>query len=210
MVCTLCGEITRLSSLATDDRLRVWHSADSWLRSMQPDKRFRRITQKGYFEVFLDHPEQTLHKALWFRSSCIAQSPNASDRRIDVRLAIGAGSTAANVAHLAEEKNKALQLAQQGFADLCTREAFLGVFSENPFSAELWNTLCILCDPFLIKLTPNQAEALALRLTGMSQKQIATQLNISQPAVFRRLRDAEEEPIKRIIDYFQYWWFASH
>lgn len=64
-------------------------------------------------------------------------------------------------------------------------------------------TECALFDSVIHRWTKEQAEAIVYQIQGLKQEEIAQILNISQPAVFQRLKTASYWSTQKFMDRFK-------
>lgn len=145
------------------------------------------------FQGVLAHPDPALAIALYLRSSLLAEL------NLGVRIAIGIG----RIEHLDKKsphKSSGEAFVSSGRSlDKMRKRHCLTIDSSEPATDDEFNTCFALLDALVDHWTEKEAEAIAERLTGLSQTEIAARLGVTQGAISQRLKRAGWFPIELLL-----------
>ena len=166
------------------------------------------LNGKGTFEIFrgdsfqglIPKPELALLVAIIIRSRLRTYEPSLgtanspkTDKPIlyaysDARIAIGVGTIRYNADRITESQGEAFQKSGHAFDAMNQENERLAIVTPwEKINSEL-EVECKLADALISRWTPSTAEAMYHHLLyGKNQKELATQLSITQPGVHKRL-----------------------
>jgi SatD family (SatD) len=153
------------------------------------------------FQCIIPNLNQTLRICLLNRAYFLRLSNNQSG--LDLRQSIGVGEVNSLKKTLSRSDGEAFRYSGRTFDEMDkkgNRIVFKSSFSE--IDAEL-NTNLTLLEAIIQGWTSTQAEVFFYKLQGKKEKEIAEQLNISQPAVNRHLKAVSWSAIERLLNRFE-------
>jgi hypothetical protein len=165
------------------------------------DKLVYEIIRMDEFLCLTDNPSSALHSILMLASEFRYQSYTELNIRADLRLSMGIGPVELFQRELRESDGTAFRSAYSGLKSMKRNQRLL-IETETPEINEELKVGCGFMDILIHDWSDEQAEAMLHRLSGKNQTQISEKLNISQPAVNRRLKAAHYEAIERFIHRF--------
>lgn len=162
-----------------------------------------RIYRGDSFQGVLSMPDEALTSALIIRADLLSKSKEKKSR-LDARIAIGLGT----IDYLPKDqvgegdgeafRNSGMELdrMKKGEQNLIVKTPW------HEINEEL-RTECALLDALIQRWTREQAEAILYQIKGSTQEEIAKILNISQPAVFQRLKTGGYWAIQTVLKRFK-------
>ena len=173
-----------------------------WTKKMGSFSEVRYEVFRGdSFQCIIPNLNQTLKICLLNRAYFLRFSKNQNG--LDVRQSIGIGEVDLLKKTLSRSDGEAFRYSGRSFDTMDkkgNRIVFKSSFSE--IDAEL-NTSLTLLEAILQGWTATQAEVFFHKLQGKKEKEIAEQLNISQPAVNRHLKALSWSAIERLLSRFE-------
>jgi len=148
------------------------------------------------FISLVEQPENALHKALLLASYFRYQAYRQLNLRLDLKLSIAIGPVELRKSALRESDGTAIRLALAGLDSMKKNQRLVIRVDDENYNGE-FEVACGFMDNLIHDWSDEQAEALFFSMKGMNQVKISEQLNISQPAVNRRLKAAHGEAIER-------------
>lgn len=155
------------------------------------------------FQGVLFSPEDALKAAIIIRTNLLS-NPIEKNIRMDARIAIGLGK----IEYLPEDtvgegdgeafRNSGMELDRM-------KKGERNITIKTPWTetdAEL-KTECALFNALSHRWTREQAEAILYQVHGYTQDEIAKKLNISQSAVFQRLRTGGSWAVQAFLERFK-------
>ncbi|MDA3821191.1 MAG: hypothetical protein PF450_01075 [Bacteroidales bacterium] len=170
-------------------------------KAVAQDKLVYEIIRMDEFLCLTDNPSSALHSILMLASEFRYQSYLNINIRADLRLSMGIGPVELFQRELRESDGTAFRSAYSGLKSMKRNQRLL-IETENHELNEELIVGCGFMDILIHDWSDEQAEAMLHRLSGKNQTQISEELNISQPAVNRRLKAAHYEAIERFIHRF--------
>jgi len=122
--------------------------------------------------------------------------------RLDLKICIGIGPVEFAQDHLRESDGTAFRTATDGNSKM-KRNQRISIITPDKKLNDEFNLTCSFMDILIHDWSDEQAEAMFLNLTGKNQMEISQMLNISQPAVNRRLKAAHSDTINKFIKRFE-------
>jgi Sigma-70, region 4 len=153
------------------------------------------------FQCIIPNLNQTLRVCLLNRAYFLRLSKNQNG--LDLRQSIGVGDVNSLKKTLSRSDGEAFRYSGRTFDEMDKKGnclVFKSSFSE--IDAEL-NTSLTLLEAIIQGWTSTQAEVFFYKLQGKKEKEIAEQLNISQPAVNRHLKAVSWSAIERLLNRFE-------
>lgn len=123
--------------------------------------------------------------------------------RLELRICEGIGPVEFAQEHLRESDGTAFRSATNGVAGM-KRNQRLSISTPNDALNDEFALTCSFMDILIHDWSDEQAEAMFLNLTGKNQSEISKLLEISQPAVNRRLKAAHSDAINKFINRFEH------
>lgn len=155
------------------------------------------------FQGVLSKPEEALKVAIIIRANLLSKS-GVKNNRLDARIAIGIGK----IDYLPENqvgegdgeafRNSGIELdkMKKGARNLTIKTPWLETNKELQTECALFNAL-------IHRRTNEQLEAIMYQVQGNTQKEIANILEISQSAVFQRLRNGGAWAVQAFLERFK-------
>lgn len=153
------------------------------------------------FQCIVLNLNQTLRICLLNRAYFLRLSKNQNG--LDLRQSIGIGEVNLLKKTLSRSDGEAFRYSGRSFDEMDkkgNRIIFKSSFPE--IDAEL-NTSLTLLEAIIQGWTSTQAEVFFYKLQGKKEKEIAEQLNISQPAVNRHLKATSWSAIEKLLNRFE-------
>ena len=153
------------------------------------------------FQCIIPNLNQILRICLLNRAYFLRFSSNQNG--LDLRQSIGIGEVNSLKKTLSRSDGEAFRYSGRTFDEMDkkgNRIVFKSSFSE--IDAEL-NTSLTLLEAIIQGWTSTQAEVFFHKLQGKKEKEIAEQLNISQPAVNRHLKAVSWSAIEKLLNRFE-------
>jgi SatD family (SatD) len=153
------------------------------------------------FQCIIPNLNQTLRICLLNRAYFLRLSKNQNG--LDVRQSIGIGEVNSLKKTLSRSDGEAFRYSGRTFDEMDkkgNRIVFKSSFPE--IDAEL-NTSLTLLEAIIQGWTSTQAEVFFYKLQGKKEKEIAEQLNVSQPAINRHLKAVSWSAVERLLNRFE-------
>ena len=153
------------------------------------------------FQCIIPNLNQALKISLLNRAYFLRLSKNQNG--LDLRQSIGIGEVDSLKKTLSRSDGEAFRYSGRSFDEMDkkgNRIVFKSSFPE--IDAEL-NTNLTLLEALIQGWTATQAEVFFYKLQGKKEKEIAEQLNISQPAVNRHLKAVSWSAIEKLLNRFE-------
>jgi hypothetical protein len=159
------------------------------------------IIRMDEFLGLSENPVHALKSSLMLASSFRNRSHKELNERYELRLSIGIGPAELYKEQLRESDGTAFRFADEGLRSMRRNQRLLIKTPDRSLNDE-FIVACGFMDILIHDWSDEQAEALFLSLAGKNQVQISEQLNISQPAVNRRLKAAHLEAVEKFLARF--------
>jgi hypothetical protein len=156
------------------------------------------IIRMDEFLCLTSIPHSALHSMMLLASVFRHKSHKELNIRTELRLSLGIGPAELFQNELRESDGTAFRFADNGLRTM-KRNQRLNIISGNREMDDEFHVACGFMDILIHDWSDDQAEAVFHRLTGKNQVEISETLNISQPAVNRRLKAAHIEAVERFI-----------
>ncbi len=156
------------------------------------------IIRMDEFLCLTSEPHSALHSMMLLASIFRHKSYKELNIRIELRLSLGIGPAELFQNELRESDGTAFRYADNGLRTM-KRNQRLTITTGNQEMNDEFHVACGFMDILIHDWSDDQAEAVFHRLTGKNQVEISETLNISQPAVNRRLKAAHTEAVERFI-----------
>lgn len=200
----LTGDLIGYSRFKPKDREKVLSILKATFRNLPSGiivSRFH-IFRGDSFQGVLSMPDEALLAALIIRSGLISGFSGKS-HRIDTRIAIGLGTVDRLGKRAGEGDGEAFRNSGKGLDSL--KKGDHNITALTPWK-ELNDELraeCALLDALIMRWSREQAEAVMHHIMGKTQEEIARSLNISQPAVFQRLRMGGMRAVQEFLQRYR-------
>lgn len=218
--CTLSGDIISSTSLETSDREILIDKLQEFLTRLDSEyAMFSRIIKGDYVECVIPKPEEALEIALAIKcyikslSTFLEETSETPRFKLfkthGIRIAIGYGE----LDHFDAEKGiidgEAIYFSGRAISSKSTfdkeritlRNTLFFISKEEKLNAN-FEVILNLLDVLLAKATARQCEILYLKLLGLTEDQISTQLKIGQSAVNQHSTSAGWAAIESAVQYF--------
>lgn len=159
------------------------------------------IIRMDEFLCLSKNPASALHAMLMLASEFRYRAHEELNKRMELRLSIGIGPVELFKGQLRESDGTAFRLADEGLRTM-KRNQRLMISTGNEYLDGELHVACGFMDILIHDWSEEQAEALLMRLSGKNQIEISEQLDISQPAVNRRLKAAHLEAIEKLLERY--------
>ena len=173
-----------------------------WTKKMSEFSEVKYEVYRGdSFQCIIPNLNQTLKICLLNRAYFLRLSKNQNG--LDLRQSIGIGEVNLLKKTLSRSDGEAFRYSGRSFDEMDkkgNRIVFKSSFNE--IDAEL-NTSFALLEAIIQGWTSTQAEVFFHKLQGKKEKEIATQLNISQPAINRHLKAVSWSAIEKLLNRFE-------
>lgn len=159
------------------------------------------IIRMDEFLCLSKKPESALHTMLMLASEFRARAHEELGKRMELRLSIGIGPVELFKGQLRESDGTAFRMADEGLRTMKRNQRLMISTGDEQLDGELI-VACGFMDILIHDWSEEQGEALFMRLCGKNQMEISEQLEISQPAVNRRLKAAHLEAIEKLLERY--------
>jgi len=148
------------------------------------------------FQAFVPKPELALLVAIIIRARLRTYEPSLSGKNAkpilhsytDARVAIGVGAVSYMAERITESQGEAFVKSGHAFDVMAKNNECLAINTPWDNTNEELEVACKLTDAIIKKWTASTAEAIYYHLLyGKNQTELATQFNITQPGVHKRL-----------------------
>ncbi len=161
------------------------------------------IIRMDEFLALSESPIHSMRSMIMLFSAFRFLSYKELSERLDLRMCEGIGPVEFAQEHLRESDGTAFRKASDGIGKMKRNQRI----SIKSFAKELNEEFALSCsfmDILIHDWSDEQAEAIFLNLTGKNQMEISKMLNISQPAVNRRLKAGHFDTVRKFIDRFEH------
>lgn len=163
---------------------------------------------EGLLQVGVDDFRDALRIAMLFKTavnrvaSLVSVKKRGDKVRFDLQLSIGVGMVASGEAPLARKSLPAV-LSRRGLNHIQATNQTIGIFTGVQDTDHYFETLLFLYGRIMNHWSLNAAELVHLKLWGLTEQEIAKELDISQPAVNQRSQNAFWKGLERILTAYQ-------
>lgn len=215
----ITGDIVASQAIAPKMRQRLFADTDAFLLQLSNDWIRRYETYRGdSLQCEVQRPEEALRIALMIRCFFKAYIPGKGVTKgrkkqsakgyfataFDIRLAVGIGEVDfIEKKKISSSDGQAFRLSGEALDDLKKENSRIAVKTLHPSFNEPIEAAILLLDAIMQKWTQNGAEVILYKLQNKKDDEIAALLNISQPAVNQRKKNAQWPAIEKLIAYFE-------
>lgn len=160
------------------------------------------IIRMDEFLALSESPLHSMRSIIMLFSAFRFLSYKELTERLDLRMCEGIGPVEFAQEHLRESDGTAFRKASDGIGEM-KRNQRISITSPVKELNEEFALSCSFMDILIHDWSDEQAEAIFLNLTGKNQMEISQMLNISQPAVNRRLKAGHFDTVRKFIDRFE-------
>ncbi len=160
------------------------------------------IIRMDEFLCLTSIPQSALHSMMLLASDFRCRSYRELGIRTELRLSLGIGLAELFQNELRESDGTAFRYADNGLRTMKRNQRLIITTGNNAMDDE-FTVACGFMDILIHDWSDEQAEAVFHRFTGKNQMEISEDLNISQPAVNRRLKAAHIEAAERFISRYE-------
>lgn len=155
------------------------------------------------FQGVLQNPAKALKAALIIRAGLRKGFKTTLKEAVDARIAVGIGTISMLPDGRGGEGDGEAYRNSGPMLDKMTKESrFIKIVTPwQPVNQEL-NVECALLDTIILRWSSQQAEVFIETCKGKTQEQIATELNISQPGIRKRIQSSHIYPIELMDNRF--------
>jgi hypothetical protein len=161
------------------------------------------IIRMDEFLALSESPAHSMRSVIMLLSAFRFLSYKELSERLELRVCEGIGPVEFAQEHLRESDGTAFRKASNGIGNM-KRNQRISIISPSKHLNEEFDLTCSFMDIVIRSWSDEQAEAMFLNLTGKNQMEISTLLNISQPAVNRRLKAGHFDTVRKFIDRFEH------
>lgn len=219
----ITGDIVASQAIAPKIRQQLFKDTDAFLLQLSNDWIRRYETYRGdSLQCEAIAPAKALRIALMIRCFFKAYIPgkglahttskarkNASAKgyfttAFDIRLAVGIGEVDfIEKNKISSSDGQAFRLSGEALDSLKKESSRIAVKTLHESFNEQIEAPVLLLDALMQKWTQNGAEVILYKLQNKKDDEIAALLNISQPAVNQRKKNAQWPAIEKLIEYFE-------
>jgi hypothetical protein len=160
------------------------------------------IIRMDEFLAMIETPQTALHSILMFASQFRYETYKELGIRTELRLSMSVGPIEYARKELRESDGTAFREAAAGLR-VMKRNQRLSITTQESAINDEFKVSCGFMDILIHNWSDEQAEALFHCLSGKNQVKISEELNISQPAVNRRLKAANWDATERFIKRYE-------
>ncbi len=167
----------------------------------QEEKLAFEIIRMDEFLCLTKNTESALKSGLLLASAFRSRTQKELEIRIELKLSIGIGPVELYQEKLRESDGTAFRIADDNLRRMKRSQRLMISTTELQINEELL-VACGFMDILIHEWSDEQAEAVFLSMTGMNQLEISDQLEISQPAVNRRLKAAHLDAMEKFLERY--------
>jgi predicted DNA-binding protein YlxM (UPF0122 family) len=206
MFAVLTGDLIGSSRFNTekqrDEVLSILKDSFNKIESPEITASHFAIHRGDSFQGVLSRPEEALKAAIIIRASLLSKP--LENIRLDARIAIGMGKIDyLPVDQVGEGDGEAFRYSGMELDKMKKGERNLTIKTPWPEMNEELQTECALLNALIYRWTKEQAEAIMYQIQGYKQEEIAEKLEISQSAVFQRLRNGGAWAVQVFLERFK-------
>lgn len=161
------------------------------------------IIRMDEFLALSESPIHSIRSVIMLFSTFRFLSYRELSERLELKICEGIGPVEFAQDHLRESDGTAFRTASTGIG-LMKRNQRLSILTPDDALNAEFDLTCSFMDIMIHDWSDEQAEAMFLNLTGKNQMEISQMLEISQPAVNRRLKAAHFDTVHKFIDRFEH------
>jgi hypothetical protein len=161
------------------------------------------IIRMDEFLALSESPAHSMRSVIMLLGAFRFLSFKELSERLELRVCEGIGPVEFAQEHLRESDGTAFRKATEGIGKM-KRNQRISIISPLKSFNEEFDLTCSFMDILVHSWSDEQAEALFLNLTEKNQMEISQLLNISQPAVNRRLKAGHFDTIRKFIGRFEH------
>jgi hypothetical protein len=156
------------------------------------------------FQAFLEDPAVSLRVALLCRTLAISATAGEEGPAIsDIRISIGLGPVTQPVRAPGMARGEAFLLSGRGLDGIQKTERRLAIISSHAIADIGLEAMAGHLDAICRQMTPKQAAAIGWLLQGVTQQEVAAQLNRSQSTVSQLVAAGGWAEIEKILELFE-------
>jgi len=156
------------------------------------------------FQAFLEDPAVSLRVALLCRMLAISATAGEDGPAIsDIRISIGLGPVTQPVRAPGMARGEAFLLSGRGLDGIQKTERRLAIISSHAIADIGLEAMAGHLDAICRQMTPKQAAAIGWLLQGMTQQEVAAQLNRSRSTVSQLVAAGGWAEIEKILELFE-------
>ncbi len=195
----ITGDVINSSGLSTAGRKKLQHQLDQFSKAAKnawPDLVMQQYRGDSIQAIFTTNRIATLRMALTMQSMLIAS-------RFEIRLAVGIGEISFKSKNLITSDGSAFRASGPYLDALKKSGDWISIAGSDENYTSEWQTHSASLNYIIQDWTPQQAEAVRLRVKGITQEHMARLLKITQPSVHQRLQGAGWPVIQKILERFE-------
>lgn len=195
------GDVVGFTTLSDEERRKLLIKNAELLKTWADKPANAGIFRGDSFQVLFESMGTAIKRSVQLR--CWLKMRSKDDKHLlDGRIVIGVGTVAYHGKNVLESDGEAFHLSGRLFDKLGDDERLKIVTNNERYNAQL-DVICELAEVIMRDWTINQSEVIFLSLEGLTQHQMAMELNIGQSAVNNRLKLARWKQIEKMILYIE-------
>jgi hypothetical protein len=195
----ITGDVIKSSALAPAVRKKMLQTIDEFVSKTTvrwPDLIGQKYRGDSIQMILTSNRKFSLRAGLLLQSRMIS-------RQFGIRVAIGLGEISYASKDIVTSDGSAFRASGPYLDELKKRSELISVAGLNDeFTAE-WQVHSVSLSYLIQKWSPQQAEAVHLQLSDLTQDEIAGKLRIAQPSVHQRLQLAGWAVLQKILNRFE-------
>lgn len=203
----ISGELSDTNKIPPDQLAKIpdiirssFHAANK--HKDRSDRIEFEIIRMDEFLAMIEIPKSALHSIIMFASQFRYETYKELGIRAELRLSMAVGPIEYARKELRESDGTAFREAASGLKEM-KRNQRLFIKTQTASINEEFKVSCCFMDILIHNWSDEQAEALFHCLSGKNQVKISEELNISQPAVNRRLKAANWDATAKFIKRYE-------
>ncbi len=202
-IAILSGDIIASSSLTTAQRKELEDLLWKELERISGSKDDFSIQRGDAFQMKITQPGRALKAAIELRCLLKSQLQQSGKAISDARISLGIGTEELKGRNVSSSDGEAYRLSGQGLDQLKEANTNLSIHTGEVIVDRSWEVISYLIDEHITEWSPMQAEAILLRLQGLTYEEMANKLGINTSAAFKRIESAHWKAVKKALDYFE-------
>lgn len=213
MIAVITGDLIDSSLYKKELLEEVLNTLKKEFKNIEEDFRSSNLQFKIYrgdsFQGVVEHPEKALRISLQIKTAINRipinnpQKNNANLKLADFRMAIGIGSFDFERDSIAESNGQAFQFSGRTLDEMKSLHRKIRLKTPQEEVNSEFNTSFFLLDMLTDKWSSASAEVVYYLLKGLKEREIASELNISQSAVNQRKKTAGWEATAVLLNRYE-------
>lgn len=202
----LTCDIVDSSKLNVDDRLTLNNRVKSFVEELSEKNFTEYLVYRGdSLQGLLNDPSEALRHAIYLKAYIKAYKLADSKRstEADIRISIGIGAIDYKGESLLDSDGQAFHNSGRTLDTMKKKGRTIMLTTPDQETNRKWDVILSLLEEVIEQWTISSAEIVWRLISGMDDKEIQIDFDISQPAVSLRKKHAGWDAIQKVLDYYK-------